>query len=311
MIRTLTFTFLFLFFFPAQAGKEIHNFYEILKPFEEAVKVNDIEKFRELAKNIDDINVQDWRDKYSILYSILSDINARRDVRFLEILLDAGADAHAKNVDGKTALHEVAIFGTPEHVRILLRAGADINETDRYGMRILHEALSASRSLEFIEVLLEAGADVNVADDRGRTPLHTLAEGYGFGGLIIKIAIIKRFLAIEGIDINARDNEGRTPLHNIATGREQLESIRAFLAIDGIDINARDNEGRTPLHYLIKSARFYLVAGKIKLFLEAGADITIKDKKGRDVYTLISESTELTAKEKMALLTAGIENRCF
>ncbi len=273
IIRVLTFVLLFPFFFPAQAGKKTHNFKEVLKPFRKALLKNDIESFRELAENIDDVNVQAWANRYSILYSISSGINATRDIRFLEILIEVGADVHAKTIEGRTALHNVARFGTPEHVRVLLRAGADINETDIYGRTMLYEALINVRDVKFIEMLLEAGADVNIPDEKGQTALHAFARVYaGIGQKFLKKQIGKKLFAVEDADINARDNEGRTPLHHLMHSPD-LEIIT--------------------------------------LFLKKRADIMIKDEAGQDVYTLISESKGLTAREKMTLLTMGIEVRCF
>lgn len=274
IVRVLTFVLLFLFFFPAQAGKKIHNFKEVLKPFRKALWMNDIERFEELARNIEDVNVQSWSNKYSILYSVLSGVHASRDIRFLEILLEVGADVHAKTLEGRTALHNVARLGTPEHVRALLRAGADINATDIYGRTMLSEALINVRDVKFIEMLLdEAEADVNIPDEKGETALHTFAKIYvGIGHKFLKRQIAEKLLAVEDADINARDNQGRTPLHHI--------------------MHWPDSE-------------------IITLFLKNGADIMISDEAGQDVYTLISKSEKLTAREKMTLLTMGIEVRCF
>ena len=60
---------------------------------------------------------------------------------------------------------------------MLLDAGADANARDRYGDTPLHRALGKGH-VEVVRALLDAGADVNARDDFGDTPLR-LAAGKG------------------------------------------------------------------------------------------------------------------------------------
>ncbi|MDM4768532.1 ankyrin repeat domain-containing protein [Pelomonas sp. SE-A7] len=67
--------------------------------------------------------------------------------RVLKVLLDAGADVHAKTLvgqptggfmrdartRGETALHRAALVGTPDTLRLLLDAGAQVEVRDAHG----------------------------------------------------------------------------------------------------------------------------------------------------------------------------------
>ena len=106
-------------------------------------------------------------------------------------LLEAGADMSLTTVDGTTPLMAAAGLGaatyTPREprglrseggeaaVRVLLAAGADINQVNEADFTALHGA--AFRGLnEIVELLVENGADIDARDFRGRTPFR-LAEG--------------------------------------------------------------------------------------------------------------------------------------
>lgn len=58
-----------------------------------------------------------------------------------------------------------------EFVEGLLKEGADINFTDRYGQTVLHE-VARIWHVDVAMFVLENGGDVNKRDDYGRTPLH-------------------------------------------------------------------------------------------------------------------------------------------
>ena len=57
----------------------------------------------------------------------------------VEILLNAGANVHARDDGGLIPLHNACSFGHAEVVSLLLRAGADPNARDNWSYTPLHE----------------------------------------------------------------------------------------------------------------------------------------------------------------------------
>ena len=56
-----------------------------------------------------------------------------RDAGTAQFLISAGASIHAKSNWGNTPLHEAALAGAIETVKILMRAGADAEAQDEFG----------------------------------------------------------------------------------------------------------------------------------------------------------------------------------
>ena len=88
---------------------------------------------------------------------------------YIDILLEAGADVHARSADGWTALHYAT--DRPEIVRKLLADGADPNAKGNNELIPLHIAARYG-NLKAVDALLKAGAKVNARGEDGATPLH-------------------------------------------------------------------------------------------------------------------------------------------
>ena len=94
-------------------------------------------------------------------------------------LLKAGADIHATDKNGVTALHHAVRFRNAVAVKTLLEHGADVNQVcRRSGATPLHRAVTqtgapgtAGKSqevLEIVQLLLAAGADPSITNKSGR-----------------------------------------------------------------------------------------------------------------------------------------------
>jgi len=149
------------------------------------------------------------------------------DTNTVRVLLKAGADVNAAD-DYKSALSEAVAKGKAAVVRQLLAAKANVNLKWGYrGQTALHEAATYGR-VEIIELLLAAGASTSVQDDGLSTPLHAAASGNKPDAV--------RCLLKHGCRVNVRDKWGKTPLQ-VAVQRKSTDVIKALLEA-GADINA-------------------------------------------------------------------------
>ena len=80
-----------------------------------------------------------------------------------------------------TALVYAARSGSIDSARVLLEAGADVNQTTRYGWSPLLAA-TQNRNYQFAKFLIEHGADVNLANKGGWSPLYIATDNRNLEG---------------------------------------------------------------------------------------------------------------------------------
>jgi ankyrin repeat protein len=162
-----------------------------------------------------------------------------------------------------TALVYAARSGAIDAARVLLDAGADVNQTTRYGWTPLLAA-TQNRNYQMGKFLLERGADVNIANRGGWTNLYLATDNRN----------------VEGGDYPTREPD-----------MDHLEYIRILLDA-GADVNARltestetrtvftnqwlDEDGATAFLRASQSGDVPLM----KLLLEYGADPMINTELG-------------------------------
>ena len=168
-------------------------------------------------------------------------------------------DVNLPEADGMAALHWAAYLDDLETVDLLIRAGANVKATNRYGVTPLSLACTNGNAA-MIEELLKAGADPNTALPEGETALMT-AAGTG------NVAAIKALLA-HGADVTAKEgSKGQTALM-WAVAEGHAAAAQALIAA-GADLHARSKGKFTPLLFAVRRGAIDVV----RLLLAGGADV--------------------------------------
>lgn len=98
-----------------------------------------------------------------------------------------GAEIHATDKNGVTALHHAVRFRSPAAVKTLIEHGADVNcACRRNGSTPLHRAVTqtgapgtagrASEAVEIVRLLLAGGADPTIKNKSGKRPMDYAAD---------------------------------------------------------------------------------------------------------------------------------------
>lgn len=250
----------------------------------------------------------------------------------VKLLVSKGANLTAFNDDGRNALHLLAYnFPDPAMVELVLDKGVPVDELDKVkfeGKAALHHAVT-KKKLDFAELLVKRGADVNVEDSEdGYTPLHQLCKSNS--GAMSDTEVANALWLIEkGADIQRATPEGKyTPLHLAASSSGAMTE---HLLARGAKIT-RDKWGNTPLLSSMSThsrdvARWerLLAAGcqlddqnetkrtllmeaqsswnefAVKWLVQRGADVTLKDEKGK---TVLERAQELKQDKILKVLGA-------
>jgi len=144
--------------------------------------------------------------------------------RLREILGREPQLVNTHHFDGHTPLGLAAYFGHEEAAAYLLDSGADVNLRGRDGNldnMPLHAAI-AGNHIGIVRLLLRAGADVNARCEgewrRGFTPLHVAAH--------FNRAEIAKLLIEHGADPAAANSEGLTPYeYAVSRGHTEIAKI--------------------------------------------------------------------------------------
>lgn len=163
------------------------------------------------------------------------------EARKSEGRLEAGRITQPSPPRSPTAVTSLASFsnlkGSLEVVQTLLDAGANADARDSAGGIALHAA-TLRRHVEVARVLLEAGSDCNAADQGNNTPLHMLAspptQDDGRRGNVAgdESAALVALLLEWGASADIKNSQGFTP-KTAALNTKNRATVLAYRAFFG------------------------------------------------------------------------------
>uniref|UniRef100_A0A8B9N5T4 Poly [ADP-ribose] polymerase n=1 Tax=Accipiter nisus TaxID=211598 RepID=A0A8B9N5T4_9AVES len=188
-------------------------------------------------------------------------------VRIVQLLLQHGADVHAKDKGGLVPLHNACSYGHYEVTELLLKHGACVNAMDLWQFTPLHEAASKNR-VEVCSLLLSHGADPTLVNCHGKSavdmaPTPELRERltYEFKGHSLlqaareaDLAKVKKTLALEIINFKQPQSH-ETALHcAVAAVHPKRKQVTELLLRKGANVNEKNKDFMTPLHVAAEKA---------------------------------------------------------
>ncbi|KAJ3202676.1 phosphate system positive regulatory protein pho81, partial [Dinochytrium kinnereticum] len=239
------------------------------------------------------------QDEDDLLSRVFFRICTEASVELLVILLSTKAvDVNlSDDINSRTCLHEAAILGKLDLIKLLTEHGASIQATDMYGRTPLHYAAMYGR-YECAVFLITSGSPVDLADlddcsplvhavigghtkcveallDRGTSIERSSASGPDplslaceYGHKDIATLLLKKGARLAA---NITDG-GLSALH--VTAREGHAELCSLLIESGADVDLRDGfAGWTPIFYSASEGHVDCV----KVLLAAGCSVDVRD----------------------------------
>lgn len=245
-----------------------------------------------------------------------------KNAKHARLLIAAGADLHTTNKKQQTLLHAAANDSTGEILKLLLKNGLQdaVNARDVYGKTPLHDAVTKN-SVKAARILIAAGADLLTTNEKQETLLHTAVHDRNTSGELLSLLLARglkeavnatdlngetalytavqrgheehaRILIAAGADIHTTCENQETLLHAAVQGENR--EILKLLLDSGLEdaVNAADEDGETALMQAV-SEQLYSI---IRLLLAHGADVHAADAQGETALDRAATSPYLSAR---------------
>ncbi|MDR2901551.1 MAG: ankyrin repeat domain-containing protein [Lactobacillales bacterium] len=176
-------------------------------------------------------------------YNALNYIYAIDDISIVKLLISAKIDVNNPSKNSKeTPLHNAVKYDKNiEFIQVLLDAGADVNARGNAQETPLHTAAKEIKSAKTVEMLLKNGADVNALNSYSQTPLMLAAVRY------VDEGIVPTLLSAKNINLEITDSRGETALFYAVGRNADLDEIIKPIVGAGANVNAIRENGDTIL----------------------------------------------------------------
>ncbi|KAH8554290.1 hypothetical protein BGW37DRAFT_518024 [Umbelopsis sp. PMI_123] len=231
-------------------------------------------------------------------FQYVDDINERSclheaamsgQLELLKLCVDHGANARTADVYGRTALHYASMNGFNDCTEYLLSQGVKVNVNDHDGFTPLIYAIINSHTRN-VEILLEHGASAEPHND-GHNPL-SLACHYGHTDITM---LLYRFGAK-----SIPNPEGLYPLHIVA--REGHIELCKILSREKENLDVPDKYSMwTPIFWAASDGNMECT----KILIDAGCKVNVKDENGKTALYYAAWEGKMDCVE--LLIKAGCE----
>lgn len=193
---------------------------------------------------------KDWRDEHG--RTLVQSAAWRNHAEALQLLLDAGADVNARDLEKQTVLHSLAAdkkgkWDCDARMRVvsmLLERPVDVNLRDDRWRTALHWACATGKT-EFVDKLISRSQyqkpDLNIRTDRGKTALNLACSTPPIPATVEK-------LLKAGADPQIKSDGGWTCLHVSAVIQNSVEIVELLLSHCPALLNAQTSTQLTALH---------------------------------------------------------------
>lgn len=187
----------------------------------------------------------------------------------VQLLLQAGADQNAKNIDGMTGLDIARVRGHTSVVKLLESVEGFQSSDEAIVSRISSVPSVADKDDKAAKTIDEMAA-LDLAHANNYTEVVRLLEPEreDIFNLCRKSndQVVKECIEVDKTVVHARNDDYDTPLHVAAT-YGNVATVQLLLRA-GADMDAKDANKMTPLHV----AAFYGHVDIVQLLLQSGAD---------------------------------------
>ena len=201
-------------------------------------------------------------------------ISRLKDTELLEYFQQKGLSLEATDKTGNNLFNYAAKRGNIPMMNTLIEMGLNYKSLNKEGGNAMMFASQSSRGysnpIAVFDYLDSLGVEADIVTYEGRTPLHNLAGG-------TKDEQVIDYFLEKCVNVNQMDKGGNTAFMNAIRGNNLANAEK--LALLTKDINHVNKDGYSALTYAITRNS----TKAVDFLLAKGADLGVKDRKGRNL----------------------------